>query len=452
VELFFGRDAGFASAPDMVISSTFLDLDLRAVPAGDFNGDGLSDFAVLDPDWNDYEGRVSLYFGRARGEWPSTLDISGGCEADLCLQHAEAFAYIGDSGAALDFDGDGKDDLAIGNSWFPADYDGQLVIVKGDSYEVRSCTSDGDCRAQESCVGAPAGVCELDPGEVFWRLTLEVPSGDYVGTLPPGASNPLLSGFVLDAALASGGGLGTAMVALGEYDGTVGDDLAVSAPYLGEVHFLSGRAHSGTPGFDALDESDLGLRNGVDGPTDGLPIATGNAGPAYGYVLGALGSFYDPATGAVDSGRLDLAASGVNTDDLRVIAGERASAPDRGFSAAERTVLGANTNVGESIASSYQPALGLLGDLDGDGEPELCAGSRLTDRVYLFYKDTFAAAASTATVNVSAGLSFTLATNTPESTVLIVQYVGDLNGDGHLDLVVGDPAANGNVGQVVVLY
>jgi hypothetical protein len=160
-------------------------------------------------------------------------------------------------------------------------------------------------------------------------------------------------------------------VGVGNYDGTIGDDIVVSTLWSGEVHYLSGREHSGTPGFDALDESDLGLRDGVDGPTDGLPVSTGMAGPQYGIALGALGNFYDPPSGAVDSGRLDFAASGFNTNDLFVVPGELAVITDRGFSAPERRVIGTG-NVGQSIASSYQPAFGgVVGDLDAETQERL---------------------------------------------------------------------------------
>jgi hypothetical protein len=177
------------------------------------------------------------------------------------------------------------------------------------------------------------------------------------------------------------------------------------------------------------------------------------AGPQYGIALGALGNFYDPPSGAVDSGRLDFAASGFNTNDLFVVPGELAVITDRGFSAPERRVIGTG-NVGQSIASSYQPAFGgVVGDLDGDGQPELCAGTRLNDRVVLFYKDVFATAALTPpTTPTSAGILFPLSSTTPDSEDLIVQFVGDINGDGHLDLAVGDPHASGNQGQVILLY
>jgi hypothetical protein len=150
----------------------------------------------------------------------------------------------------------------------------------------------------------------------------------------------------------------------------------------------------------------------------------------------------------------DIAVSGASQNDLFVVPGERANLADRGFTATERRVLSPGNNVGQSIASSFHPAFGgVIGDLDGDGTTELLAGTRINHRVMLFYPDTFAAAAANAPPTpTDAGIVYILGASPSDGETLVVQYVGDINGDGHLDIAIGDPAANGDTGQIVVMY
>lgn len=453
-EIYFGSNTGFSGTADVVVNTLFepLFFGLHGAAIGNFNGDQYDDFAIVDQFANTYSGRAAIFFGRPT--WPAVIDLTGGCQADLCLNHIEMYAYMGEIITAIgDFDGDAIHDLAIGSMTYPGfAYDGQVIIVRGGQYEVRACLSDVDCRASENCSGV-TNTCQMDvPGD-FWRLEFELPTGNFVaGTEPPGFANPWLSGFILNAASGGGAQLGYPVVGLGTFDAFAGADIAIGAQRANEVHYLSGRAHSGTGGFNMLTVADLGLRNTTTAVPDTFPITTGSPATSYGFALGALGNFYTPST-AILPGKTDIAASGYDTDDFYVASGEATSASDPGFSTPDVRAIGPASTLGQSICSSLHPTEGLVGDLDGDGIPELCVGTFETDDIVLWYSDTFAAAAAGgAFVPKSSGYAISFTSNKVDSDLRNVQLVGDVTGDGAPDIVVGDPSADGRDGQAILLY
>jgi hypothetical protein len=96
----------------------------RGLAAGDFDGDGFADLAIGQPvytsDYDVYTGRVMVIYGSVHGldddrtqTWTQDhVGMDGSCEND---------DHFGWALAAGDFDGDGRDDLAIG---VPGENDG----------------------------------------------------------------------------------------------------------------------------------------------------------------------------------------------------------------------------------------------------------------------------------------------------------------------------------------
>jgi hypothetical protein len=422
---------------------------------GDFNNDGLNDFAIDDPLWNASAGRVSVYFGRPKAQWPATvtnLDDTSSCQADLCL-NGPALGSLGRAIAAVgDFDADGVGDMAIGSQFYPnyPTTDGQLLVVLGGKYEARSCSSNADCRATETCQGS---ACQLAGGRTFWQMQFALPSGNWTDT-PSGTPAAMLNGFQLD----SGGSLtslGTSIAALGLFDNVAGADLAVSAPNLGEILYLSGRTHSGQTGFDLLHASDLGLRNVTTHVPSGTPLATGSTADLYGLVIAAVGDLFTAPTGTTAAP--DLAICGSLVDYMQVRAGDPTSASDPGFSTAAINIPGDASYIGQSVASAEHPALGLPGDIDGDGQADLLAGTTYSKDAVLFYHDTFAARVADNNLHKTTGIAIRLQAETPNTANLNVQYVGDFNKDGHMDIVIGDyraaPSSGSTFrGQAILLY
>jgi hypothetical protein len=450
-ELVFGTVGDPTTAKRVTFTGTTTGVGYSVAGLGDFNGDGLPDFAVGNPYWNSFTGRVSVFFGRPQADWPTTdTDIESACNADLCLENAAASTAFGTTlGAAGNFDGSGGMDLAIGSQYYPSfSSQGQLVLVLGDPYEVRSCTTGADCRASESCVGTTTKTCQLMAGQTFWKLRFEMPSGNWLDP-PSGSPTPLLNGFRLDSATASAS-FGYSIASLGAFDSTAGDDLVVSAPGSGQVHYLSGRPNT-PPGMDPLTASDLGLRSATNGPPSGTPIATGSSTDFFGYALGTIGNLYD-VPGASKNGVPDLAICTSLTDKMYLNPSDPVSGTVPDFSASEITIQGPGSNIGVSVAHGLQPVQGLVGDLDSDGRGDLLVGTRLTKDVVLWYADRFAASVTSSTVNKSTGISMKLQSEAADTGELITQYVGDFTGDGYPDIVVGDFHANSDHGQAVLFY
>jgi hypothetical protein len=447
-ELIFGA-MNPATAKRVVFLGTGTGVGRSVAGLGDFNGDGFDDFAIGDPIWTGFQGRVSVFFGRPQAQWPTgDLNIENSCEADLCLDGsvmgsiARALAGLGNFDGAVP----ARPDLAIGSPFYPAlAPDGQLLVVLGADYTGgRTCTpatQATDCRASEACTGTGNTTCA--PTGTFWKMRFELPSGNWLDT-PNGTPVARLRGFRLD----SGGvllGLGTAIASLSTFDTTAGTDLAVSSPHAGQVHYLSGRAHSGLVQFDTLDADDLGLRDPLGDP-DTMPIATGSATDLFGAIMATPGDIYTPSGST--SQAIELAVGESLTAEFFVLPGEGTAAMDPGFSAPAINVA---SIVSTSFGASRHPSFGLLGDLDFDGRGELLGGT-FTKEVFFWHADRFLAAVTSNTVARETGSFFLLASSASDSAELNVQYVGDFNGDGHPDVCVGDNRANTNQGQAVLLY
>jgi hypothetical protein len=373
---------------------------------------------------------VYVFFGRTSSDtWPSSIDLSSAstCGADICFTAETNNAYFGFSlGSAGDFNGDGTVDLAVGAQRHPtggANAGRVYVLLGGNTYT---------------------------PG---------TRGGTFFGATVPVESGTARRGFAFDGP--TGSRLGTSLVGVGAFDGAAGADLVVGAQGAGNgspagaVYFVSGRAYAG-PEITVLPSTELGFPG-----SPGTAIDSG--GTLQGVGVYALGDAYRPA-GSTE-GKIDIGVYTFGDVGFVLYPGETNFAPaDRVLVAQSGSPPGDGTYFGSSVCTGA--------DLDGDGLMELCAaGERdLSDgsspgTAYLWYGDNFAlqlresaspleVLTDAATVLDPAVSGAIDATGTPfvRPGARVVDFVGDLNGDGRPDMAVSTPSSNESAGELTILY
>jgi len=465
--------------------------------AGDLNGDGLDDFLVGAPNWDDGAvadvGRVYVYFGRS-GNSPVIAGELRGTQADARFGTAVA--------GAGDINLDGFADVLVGSPLFDDAgrvNSGQVQVFFGGSGGVFNTAPDATLAptAANSLFGASlAGGGDVN-GDGFSDFVVGVPqasvgqTGEGAGLLYFGNLGPLDTNA--DLAFESnqiGASMGISVTISGDVNGDGFSDVALGVPFYDNGQTNEGAVfvfHGGTTPNNTVDSV---IELNVAGATAGSAVAYGDTN-GDGFADLAIGSPTATDFGIAEFGRVHIvtgSATGLGAEtfpisglsstttagrfgtalafvdynangypELFVGAPEEsggAGRPAQGFPYMVRTAMRLSATVddthdGTQGGSQFGHAIA-TGDINGDGLADLAVGlpnfdtgSQNVGRVELYYGTSggFDATPDAVLNGGTAGARFGRSV-----------AIGDFNRDGYGDLAVGAPEQTSNGGEAHVFY
>ncbi|HUI42437.1 MAG TPA: FG-GAP-like repeat-containing protein [Terriglobia bacterium] len=397
-----GKGDGAFPKQETVVTPTVC----TAITAGDFNGDGSLDLAVTSTK----SGSVSVLLGSGSGTFPTYVSYATGLSG-------------GSSNAIItnDFNGDGHLDLAIAN---PLDNNVSVLLGNSDGTFVSTVTSTNVASGPVSVATADFnGDGNLDVAAVSASdNSVSVLLGNGDGTFATHVDYPV--------------GMNPQFVAAGDLNGDGKPDLVVANENDGTVSvlinngdgtFASGVAYpTGTAplsvaiaDFNADGYNDLAVANSTDG-TIAILLNNGD------------GTFGTPSLIAITS----------NAEPVSVVAADMDGDGHEDLVVADEALFAVSVLIGNgdgtfkphveySAGSSSKPVGVAVGDFNGDGYPDVATADFGTSNV---------------SVLLNSGAS------SPGTLQPVVTYLtglkpysiatGDLNGDGKVDLVLGNTTAD----------
>ena len=458
---------GLANQANAVIEGnvTSIHAGQQVAGLGDVNGDGYDDVAVAMPHLTNpepHEGGIAILHGGPSGIEGNPVEALPDA-ADTRIEGNRAGSFLGDMAGGGDINGDGYDDLIIGNSlWGDSvthNGEGVLVVYYGgaagiESNSVATFVDAADTVVEGNpnphrnfyfCADTPAvadlngdGYADVAAGAPYFKNG-EVDEGALLvfhggaGGIPNSRILPVeeVADIVIEGNLVDLY-LGFLPQAAGDVNGDGFADLVTPAPYYYSAVAGGGAVLIYHGGADTLADEPDGQHYGqIAG--DWLGSSSASAGDVNG------DGFSDLAVGVPDH---DAGTSGEGR--VHVFHGSS----DPSLAAPHWTYDGQflDGGTGGSVASA--------GDVNGDGYGDLVVGTAELDhpetdegRVDVFHGSA---------TGLSTGPDWFFESNLDDATLgWQVASAGDINGDGYGDLIVGAPGySNGQAseGRAYVFY
>jgi hypothetical protein len=368
---------------------------------------------------NEADGRL---YGDTHDTWTGASlalanDLTGDGNTDILIGAPRGDLTGPNAGTAFVVPGPVAGIGLLGDIAFPltgagsGDMAGTVVLAPGDQ--------DGDGIA-DVLIGAPGAGLE-DEGAIYM-----VP-GPILGNLSLGESPGRVVGGAVDL------GIGSSVVALGDQDGDGLGEILIGVPGDGEAG--SAWVISGPlSGEHSLSEGHM--ISGIN-PDDGTGTAVAAPGDLDGdgvddLVIGAPGT--DTTTPAGESF--------VNAGAVYVLLGPVL----RDYDLSEATAIFRGIAEGDLAGSS----LAGLGDVDGDGSPDIAVGAPGADgeagKIFLISgPGTTSSPLALATAQI-------LGSEGTAQLGACVAAGGDADADGRADVLIGAPRAGGSAGLAVLFY